>query len=477
MAAPPSDSLDATHEELLARLAPHNQQHVLSFWDRLTLVERHNLAREVHGLDFEQLDQCLAIGGATSPSRELLEQVAPAPAVRLNESNENQEQARQTGIEALRAGQVGVIFVAGGQGSRLGFPHPKGMFPIGPVSNSSLFQILFEKLIATSRTYGTSLPLYLMTSPATHKETVDYLSEKNYFGINSQDVTIFSQGVMPAVDAESRRLLMAAPDSLFLSPDGHGGLIAGMLNAGVIDDMRRRGLRYLFYVQVDNPLTKVCDPLFIGYHILRQSELSTQVVAKQSPDDRLGNVVSIGSQVHIIEYSDMPTDVAKEQNADGSLKLWAGSIAVHVFDVDFLRRACQNDVELPWHIAQKAVPHIDESGEIVTPGEPNALKFERFIFDLLPAAKNGLVVEVDRQECFAPVKNAPGSSSDSPQHVQQQMCDLHRRWLKQAGAIVADTAVVEISPLAALNESQVSDMIDRGTTVTDGTFLSDKDKS
>jgi UDP-N-acetylglucosamine/UDP-N-acetylgalactosamine diphosphorylase len=235
-------------------------------------------------------------------------------------------------------------------------------------------------------------------------------------------------------------------------------MLAAMARSGALDDVRRRRLEQLFYFQVDNPLIKMCDPLFIGYHRASGSEMSTQVVAKAAAEDRVGNVVSIDGQVRIIEYSDLPAESASQRNADGSLRLWAGSIAVHVFDTAFLFRMAADPEGTPYHIARKAVPCLDADENRVRPGgnEKNAIKFERFIFDLLPAARRSIVMEVDAAQAFAPVKNADGAAKDSPQSVKRQMVALYRRWLTAAGAEVADGVDVEIRPGFALDAKEVA---------------------
>src|SRR6185369_5136325 len=214
-------------------------------------------------------------------------------------------EARRRGDEALAAGQLGVILVAGGQGTRLGFEHPKGMYPIGPVSQATLFQILLEKIVARGLQHGVRIPLYLMTSPATHAETVAFLRSKDYFGLAAEDVAIFCQGTMPAVHAETGQILLADKANLFLSPDGHGGMLAALATSGSLEDLRRRKIAQLFYLQVDNPLVSMCDPEFIGYHLLSGAEISTQVVRKRTSRDKLGNVVVVDGQMRIIEYSDL----------------------------------------------------------------------------------------------------------------------------------------------------------------------------
>ena len=371
----------------------------------------------------------------------------------------------RAGEAALRAGKMGVVLVAGGQGTRLGFDHPKGLYPIGPLSQATLFQIHFEKVRAIRRRYGVNVPLYVMTSPATHEETVAALAKHERFGLPSHDVIVFCQGSMPAVDEKSGHLLLAEKGLLFESPDGHGGMVRALDRNGVLADMRRRGIEQLFYYQVDNPLIVVCDPLLIGHHLEAAAEVSTQVVAKQQPLDRVGNVATVDGKVQIIEYSDLPDEVAELRQPDGSLKLWAGNIAVHMFDVAFLERMCAGGGQLPFHFAHKKVSYVNDEGEHVDPDKPNAIKFEQFIFDLLPAAQRSLVVEVDEQAVFAPLKNRPGADRDSPETVQAQMIKLHRRWLREAGCTVDDSIKVEISPLFALDAADVAAKIKSGLRV------------
>jgi UDP-N-acetylglucosamine/UDP-N-acetylgalactosamine diphosphorylase len=475
-ATPVSAPADCSSPRLREALRAHGQEHLLAWLPdvqdarALSDVERQDRARliaQLESLDFDLISKLFAAGRSPAHSdyAALAARAEPPPAIRLGAAGNRFDptEARRKGWELLRAGTVGAVLVAGGQGTRLGFPHPKGMFPIGPVSGASLFQILCEKLLAISQAAGKPIPLYVMTSAATTEETHRFFGLHQYFGL--RDVFFFQQGNMPAVDAESGRLLLADKGFLSLSPDGHGGLLAALAGNGLLEDMRRRGLAHLFYFQVDNPLVGMCDPEFLGYHALAGSELSTQVVAKQVPDERVGNVVSVDGRLRIIEYSDLPAEAGQRRNPDGSLRLWAGSTAIHAFDLQFLERMAAAADALPFHIARKKVPYLDDSGRLVEPAAPNALKFERFIFDLLPAAERAIVVEVDAAEHFAPVKNAPGEPRDTPESVQAQMIALHRRWLEAAGAKVARDAVVEISPLFALDEWEVRGRIGPGTVV------------
>jgi UDP-N-acetylglucosamine/UDP-N-acetylgalactosamine diphosphorylase len=480
------------HDGLLAILRPFGQEHLLGFWEQLSAAGRESLARQIEGIDFCLIQRLHSQRQDQNNFRELALRAAPPPAFRLESSGlappavrDEAQSSRHApravrqdaivrGRQALAAGHVGVMLVAGGQGTRLGFDHPKGMFPIGPVSGRTLFQIHIEKLLAAAQRYGVPIPLYLMTSPATHEETVSFLAEHDRFGLAAEDLHVFCQGTMPAVDAATGRVLLEAPDRIALSPNGHGGALAAFASSGAMDDARRRGLRQLFYFQVDNPLVEIAGPEYIGYHVLAGAEMTTQVIAKRDPLEKVGNVVAVDGRLMVIEYSDLPDDIARTTNPDGSLAIWAGSIAVHVFDLDFLRRAAgqldsQSDV-LPFHVAHKRVAYLDPAGRRIEPEKPNAIKFERFIFDLMPAARNAIVVEVDPALAFAPLKNASGAPFDTPESVQAQMVALHRQWLEAAGAEVAD-GPVEISPRLALDGEELCGKLRPGTRITTPSYL------
>ncbi len=461
-------------ETLSPQLQQFGQQHVLQFLDELDDVQRTRLLTQLSELDLELIDH-LAHDKIDAPDwGDLARRSTPPPAFRLQDPDcaTSPQQARQRGEQALRDGQVAAVLVAGGQGSRLGFEHPKGMFQIGPVSRHSLFQILIERVRASAVRYGHSIPLLIMTSPATHDETVAYLDQHDRFGLAPDDLFIFCQGTMPAVDAESGKLLLASKDSLAVAPDGHGGMLRALEKSGALDYARQRGIEQFSYGQIDNPLVQICQPELIGYHLLAGSEMTNQVVQKNDPLDKVGNVVVVDGKMQIIEYSDLPDDVARQKNEDGSLRIWAGSIAVHVFDRQFLERTSQQADALPFHQANKKVPFVDQQGSLQQPGRPNAIKFERFIFDLLPWAHNAIVVEGDPAEVFAPVKNAEGAEFDTPTHTRNAMVQLHRKWLRTAGVEVADGVDVEISPLWALDQQAVRQRIALPMTIEKTTFLS-----
>ncbi len=446
----------------------------LRFHHELSPSSRHQLRRQLDEIDFALLDRLLQRRDAAPDWSALAARAASPPAFRLDGRGArfSNEDAVERGEAALRDGKVGAILVAGGQGTRLGFPHPKGMFDLRLPSGRTLFQIFTDRLLAVGKKYGVRVPLYLMTSPATHDETVSYFSANNNLGLNADDLVIFCQGTMPAVDAETEKLLLESKDSLALSPDGHGGMLAAFFKHDCAQHARGRSIEQLFYFQVDNPLTQICDAEFIGYHLLCESEMSTQVVAKQHPEEKVGVVVEIDGQVQILEYSNLGEEATHRRDAQGGLALWAGNTAIHVFDLTFLERMQTLADALPFHRAKKKVPFIDDQGQLIEPSQPNAIKFERFIFDLLPHAHHAIVVEIAPAAGFAPVKNADGEVRDTPATSRAAVLNLARRWLMEAGVEVENGAEVEISPLFALDASELRSKVSPGSCWSGTKYLS-----
>jgi UDP-N-acetylglucosamine/UDP-N-acetylgalactosamine diphosphorylase len=447
-------------DDIRDRLHRHSQDHVLPDWPHLTAPERTALLAQLAALDLEELQRLYAARNKSFPLPSS-DRIQPAPIIPRGARDEPTAQLR--GEEALRRGEVAVLLVAGGQGSRLGFEKPKGMFPIGPVSGKSLFQLHAEKVLALRRRYQSPIVFLVMTSPATDAETRSYFAEHNYFGLPADAVWFFVQGTMPALDLATGRLLLEGPGKLFLGPDGHGGTLTALADTGLLERLRGLGVRHLFYFQVDNPLVKIADPIFLGHHITRRSEASSKVVPKLNATDKLGNIVQVDGRCTIIEYSDLPPTLAHETDETGRLRLWSGSPAIHVFDIDFLGRVTQGADRIPFHLAHKKVPHYEPGHGVVQPETENALKFERFIFDVLPLAERWAIVETGRAEEFAPLKNAEGA--DSPAAVKQAISELAATWLEAAGIAVPGGAVLEVSPLFALDAEEFAKRVDRRTTI------------
>ncbi len=467
---------------LSARLSRHGQEHLLRWWTDLDAASGERLAAEVAAIDLDQVDalfhQLTQDDSAPSP-----DQVRPVEVDRLPRTDGERVARRHVaavGESALAAGEVAVVIVAGGSGTRLGFDGPKGTYPIGPVSAASLFQIHAEKVAALSRRHGRTIPLYIMTSPENHEATARFFEENANFGL--PHVRFFVQGQMPAVDRQSGKVLLAERGRVALSPDGHGGTLYALAAPGsdpgvpsCLEEMAGLGVRTLFYFQVDNPMVKIADPAFLGLHRQADAEMSFKVIEKVAPDEKLGVVVRVGGRPQVIEYSDLPAELAERRDPDGGLQLWAGSIAVHALERSFVERLVGGETKLPFHRAIKKVAHADSNGEVARPDAPNAVKFERFIFDALPLAERYALVETDRSVEFEPLKNATGP--DSPATVRQRMSDQFADWLEAAGARVErrpDGSVpfgIEISPLYALDASELKAKLSPGLVVEGPLYL------
>jgi UDP-N-acetylglucosamine/UDP-N-acetylgalactosamine diphosphorylase len=444
------------NETLIETFKSAGQGHVFAFWAELGAAERDSLLAQAGEIDLHETARLYhALVASKSAAGVSLDGLRPAPYEKLPEKGGDPArwaQARATGEAALRAGRVGVFTVAGGQGTRLGYDGPKGTFAVTPLRGKSLFQVFAEKILAAGRHYGRPLHWFIMTSHVNHGPTEAFFAEKKYFGLDQAHVHFFRQGRMPAVDYTGR-ILLETKSSIALSPDGHGGSLRALHRSGAIDLMQSAGVDTLSYFQVDNPLVRCIDPEFIGFHLLAGSEMSSKTAAKVGPEEKVGHFCLQNGRVCVIEYTDMPAAMQRETNADGSLKFGSGSIGIHVIDREFARRmaAGGEGVSLPFHRADKKIPTVTAAGAPVRPDQPNGVKFELFVFDALPFARNSIVIETARADDFSPVKNATGV--DSPQTCRDDQLRQFARWLKAAGAAVPTDATglpalgLEISPL------------------------------
>lgn len=449
------------YKTLHDQFAAAGQSHVFAFWDRLSESERATLlsqAAEVDLAEIALLNSTLVKGNAAAINLEGLE---PAPFVRHpkhgGDANTWQE-AKARGEAALRAGRVAAFVVAGGQGTRLGYDGPKGTYPVTPIRKKSLFQVFAEKILAASRRCGKTIPWFIMTSHQNNAATVAFFEENGYFGLAKESVHFFTQGRMPAVSFDGK-ILMETTSTLALSPDGHGGSLRALVRSGAVAKMRALGIDTLTYFQVDNPLVQCIDPTFIGFHLASGAELSSKMIPKAYPLEKLGHFCVQNGRNVVIEYSDLPKEMQEERLQNGELRFLAGSIAIHILGVDFIERVGRGDAAyaLPFHRADKKIKTIQSDGSPLNPEKPNGIKFEMFVFDALPFAKNPVVIETLREDDFSPVKNAEGL--DSPLTCKNDQLRQWARWLKAAGSPLPcddsglPSITFEISPLFAESES------------------------
>jgi UDP-N-acetylglucosamine/UDP-N-acetylgalactosamine diphosphorylase len=437
-----------------------NQGQVFAFFDRLTAAQQHSLLAQAAEIDLAEIDRLnLSLLGRAATGVDLTD-LAPAPYERRPEKGGDAAawaQAKAAGEAALRAGRVAAFTVAGGQGTRLGFDGPKGTFPVTPLRHKTLFQLFAEKIQAAGRRYGRPLHWFIMTSHANHAATEAFFAEHRWFGLDAARVHFFRQGRMPAVDFNGR-ILLEAEDAIALSPDGHGGSLRALERSGALDLMRREGVDLLSYFQVDNPLIRCIDPAFIGWHLLRGSEMSSKMVPKAYAEEKVGHFCIQRGRLVVVEYSDLPVALQRETEVGGQLRYLAGSIAIHLLDREFIRRMATGgaEVSLPFHRADKKIPALDGRGELVRPEKPNGVKFELFVFDALPFARNPVVIETRRSDDFSPVKNADGV--DSPRTSREDQLRQFGRWLAAAGADFErdatglPRALIEVAPSFGYDE-------------------------
>lgn len=470
-------------ESIQALFAHHGQEHVFRYWETLDEVGRERLLEDVREVDLDELKELVDHHlGDVSNDAGWSGDLRPAPYVAHPAKGGDRDlwkAAEATGEAALRSGRVAAFTVAGGQGTRLGYSGPKGTFPVTPVLGRPLFAVFAEKILAAQRRYGQVIPWYIMTSRQNHAETCAAFASAGYFGLSAESVYFFSQGRMPAVDFAGR-ILLEDRDCLAMSPDGHGGSFRALSRSGAIADMRRRGIDILSYFQVDNPLVRVIDPAFIGFHLQAGSEMSSKMIPKAYPDERVGVFCEQHDRLCVIEYSDLPEAMQTELDANGRLRFIAGSIAIHLLSVDFASRMAKggSGVTLPFHKAVKKVGHLDASGQRVDPAAPNGVKFEMFVFDALPLAGHPVVVETLREDDFSPVKNPTGV--DSAESCRADQLRQWARWLKAAGVSMETdetglpACVFEVSPLFADSEPAFVERweaLDAKPAITEGAVL------
>ncbi len=343
-----------SYEKLITILKNNKQEKLIDYLNRLDDNSKNQLIENLLNLNLENY---FKIFEKNKEAKSIKYDNIEKPFV-FEQGKFDLEKYKIEGIKALKNNEVGFFIVAGGQGTRLGFEHPKGLFPISPICSKSLFQLHTEKVVAASRFYRFNPYLFIMTSSTNHDETVSFFESniKNWGKL--ENLYFFKQRDLPAVDLNNN-LILSDKTKPFTAPDGHGGALLALKSSGMIDLMKKNGIKYISYFQVDNPLVDIADPIFIGLHILEGSEVSSKVLPKRSADEKVGVATIADSKPTVIEYSDLPEDLAMKKDSDGKLLFNFGSIAIHIFSVDFIDRITTNDLQLPYHVAKKKIPYYD----------------------------------------------------------------------------------------------------------------------
>ncbi|KAN0063024.1 UDP-N-acetylglucosamine pyrophosphorylase [Thecaphora frezii] len=457
-------------DALKARYQAAAQSHLFTFWHKLTPEHQSALATQLHNLDVERVNQVFrtAIQADQQARSGKSARIDPPPTASVQSTIDGEadpqrvQHLRQLGLDAIAQGKVGVLLMAGGQGTRLGSSAPKGCYDIGLPSHKSLFQLQAERILTLQRIAAKDrpvvIPWYIMTSGPTRKDTEAFFEQHSFFGLSRDNVVFFEQGTLPCLSLEGK-ILLENEYTVATAPDGNGGLYRALRTphtAGkpdtVISDLERRGIEYLHAYGVDNCLVKVGDPVFLGVNLEQGVEAGVKVVKKTDPKESVGVVALKDGKFGVVEYSEIPEALSAEREAEtGELRFRAANIANHFYTTAFLAREVPRfEAEMAFHIARKKISTVDlETGEVVKPTVPNGMKLELFVFDVFPFCKELAVHEVARRDEFSPLKNARGAGSDDPDTSRRDLLALQRRWLEKAGAVLEEGVEVEVSGLVS----------------------------
>ncbi|KAK4170340.1 nucleotide-diphospho-sugar transferase [Cladorrhinum sp. PSN259] len=438
------------------------QDQVFTFWDQLSSSEKASLYQQLSIFDPLYINTITAKALAPPADDGKKTSLEPLPesavASILDSKPEDIDRWYASGLDLIAANKVAVVLMAGGQGTRLGSSAPKGCFDIGLPSHKSLFQIQaerirkIEELAAKKAGAGkVTVPWYVMTSGPTRGPTEKFFKDNNYFGLRSENVIVFEQGVLPCISNDGK-ILLETKSKVAVAPDGNGGIYNALVESEVLDDMKKRSIEHIHAYCVDNCLVKVADPVFIGFSAELNVDIATKVVRKRNATESVGLILTKNGKPDVVEYSEIDPEIAAEEDPKqpGVLRFRAANIVNHYYSFRFLQSIPEWSKNLPHHVARKKIPYADlESGENVKPSKPNGIKLEQFVFDVFPLLELSKFasLEVRREDEFSPLKNAAGTGEDDPDTSRRDIMTQGARWLKAAGANVASEEGVEVSPL------------------------------
>lgn len=409
-------------EKFKSILEEHSQEHVLLAYQRLNDEKKKELISQVERIDFEQMKKLYELS-QNPPKFEnaKIEPIKYFDTLKLTE--EERRNFIRLGEEVIKSGKLACVTMAGGQGTRLGHNGPKGTFDLGLESHKSLFEILTDGLKKTKEIYGIDVPWYLMTSKENNNDTVRFFEGNNYFGYSKEAVRMFfKQSELPMLD-ENGKVIINENGLIKEAADGHGGIFEAMFKNGVLNDMKSRGIEWVFVGSVDNPLVRMTDPLFIGFAVSNNYMAASKTIAKAYPEEKVGVFCKKNGMPYVIEYTEISNEMSNERDKNGELVYGESHVLLNLFNISILDKI--KEAKLPYHTAHKKATYMDESGNIIEPEKPNAYKFEAFIFDAFAMIPEVGLLRGIREDEFAPVKNASGS--DSPETAIKLYIDYHKR--------------------------------------------------
>lgn len=388
------------YNEAMEKLKKYGQEHVLKYYAELPDEQRNTLIEQIDRTDFTVIGQAAETGKRGT--------IAPIKAMTIPEIDMGRERFERIGMEAVKAGKLGAVLLAGGMGTRLGSDAPKGMYDIGISKPVYIFQRLIENLMKVVEKAGNYIQLFVMTSEKNHDATVGFFKEHDYFGYDKDYIAFFKQDMAPAADFDGK-VYMEAKDSIATSPNGNGGWFLSMKKSGLLELVEKRGIEWLNVFAVDNVLQSIADPVFAGAVLEGGYSVGSKVIRKVNPQEKVGVMCTEDGRPSIVEYIELTEDMLTQRDENGKYAYNFGVILNYLFKVDKLVNLLER--KLPYHKSAKKIPYINEAGELVKPEEPNGYKYEQFILDMIQMLDSCLPFEVVRGKEFAPIKNKTGVDS------------------------------------------------------------------
>ena len=388
------------YNEAMEKLKRYGQEHVLKYYAELPDEQRNTLIEQIDRTDFTVIGQAAETGKRGT--------IAPIKAMTIPEIDMVRERFERIGMEAVKAGKLGAVLLAGGMGTRLGSDAPKGMYDIGISKPVYIFQRLIENLMKVVEKAGNYIQLFVMTSEKNHDATVGFFKEHDYFGYDKDYIAFFKQDMAPAADFDGK-VYMEAKDSIATSPNGNGGWFLSMKKSGLLELVEKRGIEWLNVFAVDNVLQSIADPVFAGAVLEGGYSVGSKVIRKVNPQEKVGVMCTEDGRPSIVEYIELTEDMLTQRDENGEYAYNFGVILNYLFKVDKLVNLLER--KLPYHKSAKKIPYINEAGELVKPEEPNGYKYEQFILDMIQMLDSCLPFEVVRGKEFAPIKNKTGVDS------------------------------------------------------------------
>ena len=403
--------MNENYEQVLILLKKYGQEHLLQKYHEMKEQDKTKLLQQIKAINFEQIQELYEKTKEKVIDKH--DKIEPISFVDKDKMTAEEKERRiKIGEEKIKNGKLAYVTMAGGQGTRLGHVGPKGTFEL--IEGKTLFELICDTLKQANKKYKISIPWYIMTSRENNDDTVKFFKEKNYFSYNKEDIFFFKQGELPMISVEGKILL---DENGFVkeAADGHGGTFESIVKNNMLEDMKKRNIEWVFISGIDNPLVKMVDPLFIGLAEENNALAAGKSLVKTYPEEKVGVFCKRNGKPSVIEYTEVPRELAEATDKTGGFLLGDSNIINHQFHIDLLEKISTQ--KLPYHIAFKKAKYKNREGKIVEPTEPNAYKFETFLFDIFSFVPEMLVFRIKREEEFAPVKNATGK--DSPETARE----------------------------------------------------------